>query len=140
MAIPCKEFVRAGARWWPEKDRDRPELLRDAMAVAREILDFRDKARPEWWALENPPGRLPRLFPELNEVPRYQFNPFDFGDPWGKPTMIWGTANRPAVRKKVKMTQAQKVRIHHVPPGPYRGWLRAITPPGFAKAFFEVNP
>lgn len=133
MAPPCTEFASSGARWWAGKP---PHLLTDAVAIVRRCLEIAKLTNPEWWALENPIGRLPRMVPELGK-PVFAFDPCDFGDPWTKRTMLWGRFNPPV---KSPVQPMIKSPIHYMPPGPDRQRLRSITPAGFARAFFEANP
>jgi hypothetical protein len=66
-----------------------------------------------------------------------RFDPCDYGDPYTKRTCLWGNFNTDLKRNSVE--PEAKSRIHHMPPGPERGRLRSVTPPGFARAFFEAN-
>lgn len=92
-APPCTCFCRPGARWWKRQDAD-GSTARD-IAVFRACLAICQQASG-WWALENPPGRHRKLIPELGK-PAWQFQPYEFGHPWGKQTYIWGTAQKPPV-------------------------------------------
>jgi hypothetical protein len=94
-----------------------------------------------WDALENPPGRHARLMPELGP-PSWQFQPWEYGDPWTKQTYIWGRAKRPEPTKIVKPEPTTRA-----PSGHTQGRIsrmskteREKTPAGFARAFFEANP
>lgn len=134
-APPCTEFAVSGARWWAGKD---PALLVEALEIVDACLRIIHDSSPTWWALENPVGRLKRLRQaELGE-PTLVFDPCDYGDPWTKRTLLWGRFNLPTPNP-VEGTE-------------FWGWrklggksertkrLRSMTPPGFAKAFFEANP
>jgi len=90
-------------------------------------------AKPKFWALENPVGRLTRYL----GPPKMYFHPYEFGDPWTKKTCLWGEFNEP---KKNPVEPVEGSKIHLMPPSENRSELRSITPPGFAKAFFEANP
>lgn len=150
-APPCTEFAVSGARWWAEKD---PALLEEALEIVDACLRIIDQSRPAWWALENPVGRLRTLRGRELMVaqtchgilgdhratpkPTLTFDPCDYGDPWTKNTLVWGRFCIP--------------KQNPVPATEFWGWrklggksertkrLRSITPPGFAKAFFEANP
>ena len=89
--------------------------------------------QPEWWAMENPVGRLPRYIGKWN----YTFNPCDYGDPWTKRTCMWGDHVQPR-KNPVEPTEGSK--HWRLSPSPQRAALRSETPPGFARAFFEANP
>jgi hypothetical protein len=90
----------------------------------------------KFWVLENPVGRLQTLRPQLGKP--WYFQPHWYGDPWTKKTGLWGKFNKELPKNEVA-------------PDP-NSWimklggksertkeLRSMTPPGFAKAFFEAN-
>lgn len=129
-APPCTEFSASGARWWAGKP---DALLVDALALVDAVFRLVWVHRPQWWALENPVGRLKRWL----GPPRMYFNPCDFGDPYTKKTGLWGEFNPPA-KRPVEPVEGSK--LHRLPPSPERAELRSVTPPGFARAFFEANP
>lgn len=129
-APPCTDFAGSGARWWKGKGQ---KALTESLSVVDACLRIITVARPKWWALENPVGRLVHYLGE----PRLIFNPCDYGDPYTKKTCIWGDFT-PPVLNPVEPTEGSK--MHRLPPSPDRWKLRSITPPGFARAFFEANP
>lgn len=164
VAPPCTEFAVSGTRWWASKP---PELLAEAIEVVRACLRIIKVSNPMWWALENPVGRLQSCVPEIKKW-RYTFQPFDYGDPWTKRTCIWGEHNIPEkhpvepvgsyqgsghsahgktlgiVDHPLMLLKEGQVFlppdwIHRLPPSADRAMLRSITPPGFARAFFESN-
>lgn len=139
-APPCTCFCRPAARhWWRQ---DFTGQTRRDVRLFRECLRICQTAR-EFWALENPPGRQRELIPELGP-PSWQFQPWEYGDPWGKQTYIWGTAIKPPVVKPVEPEPTRRT-----PNGRTQGRIaflsssakreREQTPPGFARAFFEAN-
>ncbi len=134
LAPPCTEFAGSGARWWASKS---PTLLLGALHLVRAGLRILDEAQPEWWALENPVGRLARMVPELGKW-NYTFQPWEYGDNMKKRTCIWGDHVQPA-KSPIEPT-ASADWVHRMAPGPNRAALRSVTPPGFAQAFFEANP
>ena len=85
-APPCTQYAGSGARWWAGKA---PELLAEANEIVRACLRIIDETAPEWWALENPVGRLRKyLGPHV-----MTFNPSDYGgqdgdDPYTKRTCL----------------------------------------------------
>jgi len=139
-APPCTCFCRPGARHWFKMDFTR-QTLRD-ITVFKACLRLCRLAEA-WWALENPPGRHRELIPELGP-PAWQFQPWEYGDPWGKQTYIWGTAQKPPVVAPVTPAATRRT-----PNGKTQGRIafmssshktaREETPPGFARAFFEAN-
>lgn len=169
MAPPCTEFSSSGARWWKDKD---PALLEEAIAIVKACLAIKNKVKPDWWALENPRGRIAKCVPELQNVQRWSFQPHHFGDKWVKETFIWGEHNIPE-KKPIKWPpnnekgmdlwklgpfvlgpKPSRKQIENLVewglldddweerfgPNPSRALLRSITPPKFAKAFYEANP
>jgi len=103
--------------------------------------DNQRKPPLKFWALENPKGLLEWFLGK----PTYQFQPYEFGDNYSKKTCLWGNFNEPS---KLVLMQAQKAKRSMsdlvTPMSNNRDFkkvaeLRAITPPGFAKAFFEAN-
>lgn len=127
-APPCTVFANSGARWERSDDEIR-EGLSIVDACCRIIL----AARPKWWVIENPIGKLSRFL----GPPAMMFQPNEYGDTYTKKTCLWGVFN-PPVRTLVEATQGSK--MHFVSPGPERAQIRSETPAGFARAFFEANP
>lgn len=127
-APPCTMFASSGARW---KRTD--EQMIDALSIVDACLRIIWKCEPEWWALENPVGKLVRWLGK----PVMYFNPCDYGDPYTKKTCLWGVFYFP---DKNPVEPEKKNRIHRMPPSSERAKLRSITPPGFSRAFFEANP
>jgi hypothetical protein len=126
---PCTDLAGSGARWWAAKGE---KALINALSMVDATFRMVWLCSPAWWVLENPVGRLSRFIGK----PRMYFNPCDYGDPYTKKTCLWGDFVPP---KKCPVEPEKKSRIHYMPPSPDRGRLRSITPPGFAKAFFEAN-
>lgn len=131
---PCTEFAGSGARWWKGKD---PKLLEDAIEVVYAGLEIIKMVDPEWWALENPVGRLARVVPKLEKW-LMTFQPNWYGDPYTKKTCLWGNFNTCLEQDWVEPTEGSK--MHLMSPGPDRWRKRSVTPKGFAKAFFNANP
>lgn len=119
-APPCTEFSIAKNG----QPRDFAAGLETVCACLRIIA----LARPVWWALENPIGLLGRWL----GAPRDTFEPYEFGDPWTKATALWGSFTLPRRGPFVEPTGSAMDRKTPA--------LRAVTPPGFARAFFEANP
>lgn len=143
-APPCTEFSRAGARWRATKPA---HLLLDALALVDACLRYVAICQPEWWALENPIGRLNRWLGE----PSFRYDPWEYAgwadDPSSeahtKNTLLWGKFNVP-VRKPIEPVGYRK--------GQPNEWYskvggksaktkayRSKTPQGFSRAFFDVN-
>ena len=117
------------------------------------------QCNPDFWALENPTGLLRQYL----DKPKYTFQPWNFGDPWTKKTDLWGNYNIPQRRYEHWVDVPQNPDLY-IRPGrtkpsiaflhksamQYIDWMkdyrintdadfRAITPLGFAQAFFEAN-
>jgi hypothetical protein len=94
-----------------------------------------------FWALENPNGFLKYFLGR----PPFEFNPYDFGDNHKKKTHLWGWYNVPQKNPVgCDKPKFDKLTTKEIYPEFYglltRTERRAITPPGFARAFFEANP
>ena len=129
-APPCTHLSGSGARWWAKKGE---AALLEALAVVDACLRIIMTSSPVWWALENPVGRLRKYL----GPPVLTFNPCQYGDPYTKRTLLWGVFTVPA---QCPVKPVDGSRLWKLGPGPDRAKLRSITPPGFARAFFEANP
>lgn len=152
-APPCTEFSIV-------KNRDIPRDLDRAMNIVNACIKIIKETKPTFWAIENPVGLLSQFLGQ----PASSFQPWWFGDPWTKHTMLWGEFNRPK-RQYQKWEDVPKIQGLYVRPGRSKPSIaclhkshkrlirsfdpfvavddasfRAITPQGFAKAFFEANP
>jgi hypothetical protein len=75
-APPCTDFTVSGAQYWPAKDAG--GITGRSVSLVYQVLKLVDLFMPDWWAIENPVGRINRLVPELAEYgPRY-FDPCDY--------------------------------------------------------------
>jgi hypothetical protein len=114
---------------------------------------------PAWWALENPVGGLR----EYLGLPVLTFQPWEYGDPWTKRTDIWGRSTPPPKIYERWEDVPDKLPLYARPGRgkPNFAYLhksaqalipqlqgisaqtdadfRAITPPGFAQAFYKAN-
>jgi hypothetical protein len=137
-APPCDHFSVSGAQYWKAKDAD--GRTAQAVAVVLDCLAVVEVVRPAWWALENPIGRIAKLVPELGR-PRLRFDPCDYGDPYTKRTQLWGDFDiptpNPVEPERVCKQGSWVQRLGGKSAKTKR--LRSMTPPGFAKAFFEAN-
>jgi hypothetical protein len=91
----------------------------------------------KFWALENPGGRAYLKY--FLGKPAFVFNPFDYGDKWKKETNLWGIFNNPKPMGYQFGIEIAKIRNMSTKKGIDRQVARSITPPGFARAFFEAN-
>ncbi len=137
-APPCTMFSFARQR------AKKPRSFDEGMGPVRACLRIVWDAKPSWWALENPVGYLRRFL----GLPPLTFRPCDYGDPWTKRTDLWGyfkpPKGRPVEVAKPKGRVAGGTRdwsfAKRGRDGLTRQEVRALTPPGFALAFFKANP
>ena len=140
-APPCDHFSGSGAQYWKQKDID--GRTDDAVSIVNACMKLIEQAKPSFWALENPVGRLYKWLGK----PKMYFNPCDYGDPYTKKTCLWGNFNTP------EKNPVEPI-FYYYANGTKRGsWfhvklggkskrtkeLRAITPKGFALAFYKAN-
>lgn len=143
-APPCTEFSWANAK--------KPRNLRIGMETIISCLNIiwecqyrlnswvNKKTVLKFWALENPYGFLNQFLGH----PVLIFNPYDFSNNYKKKTCLWGYFNIPK-KKPIKCTMPKfdKMRTKDISPENYgkynRQVRRAITPSGFALAFYEAN-
>lgn len=125
-APPCTVWSYARNRY-PATDAEKLASLSVVDACCRIVM----VQRPVWWALENPRNLLRHFL----GAPRLQFYQWEYGDAGHKPTCIWGDFVRPMKQPKPRTkpstwgTNRENARPED-----------AITPAGFANAFFNVNP
>ncbi len=135
-ALPCTDFAVSGARWFEEKDQQGE--TQKSIQLLKHTIDIIEFLMPSWWVLENPVGRINRLWPHMNKFGPWYFQPCDFGDPYTKKTGLWGEYNNKLLRTPVEPTEGSK--MWKLGPSQDRANLRSETPKGFAKAFFDANP
>jgi hypothetical protein len=133
-APPCTEFSLAKNNA-PRKFAEGMDIITACMRI---IWDCRIRGNIKFWCLENP-----RCFTrQFLGLPAMTFEQWQFGDFGIKPTDLWGYFNKPkkliTIRPMGLTKRFPNNRINVI------GWSkssdkRAITPPGFAKAFFEAN-
>jgi len=146
-APPCTQF--SFARTNAKKSRNLHEGMSLVLACLRIIWtcqyriekDTTKKSPLKFWALENPYYGMLRWF--LGE-PAYVFNPYDFGHNYKKKTALWGYFNEPKKSTiKVDAPKFDHMRSKDIAPEWFgkltRTERRAITPRGFAEAFYKAN-
>lgn len=151
-APPCTEFSRAKG----SQPRDFESAMKVVNACLRIIWTCRLRGNLKFWAMENPVGFLRQFL----GIPKYQFEQWQFGENKIKPTDLWGYFNppRPSVGDKPKELYTILGKTSHsvmwskavklpkefayldkLPYNEKRAAIRAITPPGFAEAFYKAN-
>jgi len=137
-APPCTMFSLA--RTTAKKPRDLSEGMEIVKACMNIIWKCREEGNLKFWALENPKGLLRQFLGK----PAFTFNPYDFGDPYPKSTDLWGYFNEPKKTPiKLESSMLEKFKINNRPLPKIKGLTqsdkRAITPNGFAVAFYKAN-
>jgi len=138
-APPCTEFSRAKHFHGRGKYRhDFTQGLEIVSACMRIILT----AQPKFWAVENPAGYLAKWL----KAPQYIFDAWEFGENYQKRTALWGNFNIPektAAKKPEGVVKFSMLKSREIAPEYYgvldRQARRAVTPAGFAEAFFKAN-
>ncbi len=139
-APPCTVFANSGA--WVKRT---PAEMIEGLSIVDACLRLVAVCQPQWWALENPVGKLRRYL----GPPTMTFNPCDFGDAYQKRTLLWGRFTPPVPDSMLTTARSvEPVRVCS-----QGSWvqtlggksertkeLRSATPMGFARAFFEANP
>lgn len=162
-APPCEQF--SFARTTPKIPRNLQKGMELVIACLNIIWECQyqyknqhQKVAPiKFWALENPYYGWLKWF--LGK-PAFIFQPYDYGDAYQKKTSLWGNFNEPK-KNPVRLTKEMKLaaktnnylhrigtkfdilKTKDISPENYgkydRQTRRAITPPGFANAFYKVN-
>ncbi len=152
-APPCTHFSHA--RTNAKEPRDLKGGLELVIACLNIIWkcqyeikkDTQMKPPLKFWALENPDAMLNWFLGS----PAFIFHPYEFGENYSKKTCLWGHFNKPLVnpiskesplfKKQIKnLSDIESKNLH----SEFHGILtrkvrRAITPKGFAAAFFKAN-
>ena len=139
-APPCTQFSLA--RTTAKIPRNFFEGMETVKACLEIIWVCRASAdsKLRFWALENPMGYLRQFLGK----PALTFNPCDYGDAYTKKTDLWGFFKEPK-KNTVELDDETKalcaINSRKLPKieGLNQAARRAITPAGFARAFFEAN-
>jgi hypothetical protein len=125
-APPCTVFSYARNRYMPTDTE-----LQQALSVVDACLRIVTVQQPRWWALENPRNKLRRY---LGPAP-LEFYQWEYGDAGHKPTCIWGRFALPQKSARARTKPSTwKTKQQNADP------KDAITPAGFAEAFYRANP
>ncbi|HEY3406448.1 MAG TPA: hypothetical protein VGK59_23835 [Ohtaekwangia sp.] len=146
-APPCQAITKSSNRYWYNRylepfigELEAFENLTVLSTMLVEIaLHAVDVFKPKFWVLENPPGRMETLVPAIKPHRKMMFQPCDYGDPYSKPTVLWGEFNHNLPQSPVLPIMTNMIRDMGARKGKSRARLRSATPRGFAKAFFQAN-
>lgn len=158
-APPCTEFSKAKG----SLPRNHADAIKVIEACLHIVWQCRIEGSLKFWALENPTGQLRQFLGH----PPYYFQPWWFGDFHTKRTDIWGYFEKPRRKFTNEPLLLHRSMISSSPkrysdqtawraeydkqwanpkcPPEYkhlkldRAAIRAITPEGFARAFFRAN-
>jgi hypothetical protein len=108
-----------------------PAELLQGLSLVDACIRLAHVHQPRWWALENPRNLLRRYLGPA----RLEFYQWEYGDPGHKPTCLWGDFTPPPKQPRPR-TKPSTYRTQYENARP----ADAITPPGFARAFFAANP
>ena len=144
-APPCTMF--SFARTTAIKPRDFTQGL-ELVNICQKIIQWvRLYGNLKFWAMENPTGYLRQFIGK----PYLQIQPFEYGDPYAKKTDLWGYFNQP---KKKPIVLSEEIKNYcyfnnrvmprlpegyRSPEGRNYAARRAMTPRGFANAFYKAN-
>jgi hypothetical protein len=138
-APPCTEF--SFAKHYHGKGNYTHDF-KEGLSIVDACFRFITLSKPKWWALENPRGYLRRFLGN----PQLTFDPWEFGDPYQKKTDIWGNFSIPKrsiIQKPENLLKFSLLKSKDIRPDMYgklsRTERRAMTPAGFARAFYEAN-
>lgn len=141
-APPCTMFSRARTTAKTPRDfRGAMEIVYACLRIIWEV-QYNNHFGLKFWVLENSAGHLRRFLGK----PALKFQPYEFGEHYSKETWLWGMFNEPQ-KRPIRLT-AEEIRNSKVNTRPLpkiQGLKltirdrRAITPSGFAQAFFEAN-
>jgi len=159
-APPCTEFSpmnygKEKRQMFLDIDKYKNSPNIDILNACKKIIE---KCNPVFYAIENPCGLMRKYMGK----PQLTFHPYQYGDGWTKKTDIWGKFKIPKPRytwetcpklnlytrpgrEKPSIAFFHKSAKQLIPQ--FKDFeidtdaaLRAVTPPGFARAFFEANP
>jgi len=134
-ACPCTDFASSGARHFKAKDASGQTM--DSVQLVQQTLATIEYFRPAIWAIENPVGRIEKL----TGLPPWSlsFDPYMFGDPYTKKTLLWGRFNANLPTAPVDPVEGSKMHRMYGGKSLATKNARSVTPEGFAYAFFQAN-
>jgi hypothetical protein len=134
-APPCTQFSIARTRAKIPRDLAGGMATVDSCLRIIWAVQAHQKGKLQFWALENPVGLLRRFLGR----PQFSFKQWEYGDGRDKPTDIWGHFKNPTKTVKERPNIPPRWGKERVRDGLDRAAVRAMTPQGFAQAFFKAN-
>ena len=138
-APPCTMFSLA--RTTAKTPRD----LEKGLFLVKHCIRIIWDTRPKFWVMENPKGLLRKFMGK----PAFSFDASEFGEDYNKATDLWGYFNEPKKKQEYIRFPSTDKNTRKLPSLPENYVLpkgesrisarRAITPRGFAEAFFKAN-
>lgn len=130
---PCTHLASSGARWFKQKQQDGRQQQGIDLFMACV------GASVPRVAVENPVGIMSTQYRKPDQI----IQPWQFGHPETKATCLWlkgfpllvETDN--VKHEMMKLSTAERNRIHYMPPSPERSKLRSKTYSGIARAMAE---
>ncbi len=133
LAAPvCTNFSLLNGNAYKPRVRDFEAGMELVNATLNIIWKCRFANKLAFWAIENPQAYLRQFLGK----PPFKFKQWEFGDEGIKPTDIWGYFNFP---KKTVINRPENTVLLQDIDGFDRTARRAMTPPGFAAAFYKAN-
>lgn len=138
-APPCTEF--SSAKHFHGKGKYKHDFIK-GLEIVSACMRIILTTKPLWWVLENPYGYLRKWLGK----PEMIFEPWQYGDFYKKKTALWGNFSYPEPTILVEPKGLKKfsmLKSKEIAPEYYgkliRQERRAVTPKGFAEAFFRAN-
>ena len=131
---PCTHLAVSGAKWFESKRRDGRQQRAIGFFLTFTALDHVPHV-----AIENPVGIMSTLYRKPDQI----IQPWMFGHPETKATCLWLKGLPPLVSTDDVKEEMEALpdsiahRIHHMPPGPARAFMRSVTYPGIARAMAD---
>lgn len=134
---PCTHLAVSGARWFKKKGLDG---LIEALQLFNRAIKIAQWSKAAYM-IENPVSMISSYYRQ----PDYRFDPCDYAgyeggeeDIYTKHTCLWTGGGFIMPEPKFKLAELGS-KMHYVGPGEERGYIRSVTPKGFARAVFESN-
>lgn len=138
FACPCDMWCNMGVQFFPK--RTPGQIFNHALILVHGLrIIYNSKLK--FWCLENPVGKMK----DFMGIPQLNFQPWEWGNRYTKQTYLWGKFKMPMFKRIIEPTIIDPVGSEHRKAcrdgwtGGKRKERRAITPSGFAKAFFDAN-